>query len=309
MRVLLTGASGFVGSRILARAAAGVWAGSVEPVPTPDAMDVTDRAGVGRVLDAVAFDAVLHLAAHSSISASWTTPEETFRVNALGTAVLCHGLAERQFAGPVLIVSSADCYGTVAPVDLPVPETRPPAPMSPYAASKLAAEVAALQWHRSHGLRVVVARAFNHTGIGQRPVFALPSFARQIARVLAGRQDRVLTGDLDVTRDMAWVDDVVEAYWDLLRLGEAGGLYNVCSGREQNLDTILRRMLHLAGCDGVAARDPAQVRAHDVRRSAGDPGRLVRLAGRCPPPLSDAHLTALIRYWIDREAANIEDDR
>jgi GDP-4-dehydro-6-deoxy-D-mannose reductase len=181
--------------------------------------------------------------------------------------------------------------------------------MSPYAASKLAAEVAALQWQRSNGLHVIVTRSFNHSGIGQRPVFALPSFARQIARMLAGRQERILTGDLDVTRDLAWVDDVIESYWDLLRLAEPGGIYNVCSGREQNLGAILRRMLHLAGCDGMAERDPAQVRAHDVRRSVGDPGRLVGLAGRCPPPVSDDHLTALIRHWIDREAGTLEDDR
>ena len=195
----------------------------------------------------------------------------------------------------------------MTPDRLPVRETEPLAPNNPYAASKQAAEAAALQWHRSHGLRVVLVRAFNHTGPGQRPDFALPSFAQQIARILLGRQERILTGDLDVTRDFQWVDDVIASYLDLLALGEPGVVYNVCSGHEQNLQRIVERMTRIAGCPGVVARDSARFRPQELRRSAGDPTRLRTLTGRSPPPLSDDRLATLIEHWHRHEQTQPKD--
>ena len=308
MKILVTGARGFVGGRLLALAAEGRWPAGTDPVAAAPDLDVTDPASVRRTLDAASdADAVLHLAGLSSVSASWRSPEAAFRANTVGTTVLCHALAERGFAGRLVAIGSSDCYGIVPPERLPVPETAPLAPNNPYAASKQAAEAAALQWHRSHGLKVVLVRAFNHTGPGQRADFALPSFAQQIARVTLGRQDRILTGDLDVTRDFLWVDDVIVSYLDLLAMGEPGQVYNVCSGQEQNLERIVERMTRIGGCPGVVARDPARVRPQELRRSAGDPTRLRALTGRAPPPLSDDHLAALIAHWHRHEQTLAKD--
>lgn len=300
MKLFVTGVTGFVGQRLSERLRAHPARFELAFVgPGPD---VTQADAVAAALEAAAPDAVLHLAARSHAPDAWADPLRSIAVNGGGTAVLCRALADRRFMGPVLVVSSSDVYGSVGLEGQPITEDRRPAPSNPYAVSKVAAEEAGLQWWRSHGLRVMVARPFPHTGPGHPARFVLPGFARQVIRAKRGQIAEIVTGDLTLTRDFSWADDVAGAYLALLSAGEPGQIYNVCSGFGQDLSSLLERLMALAGVDLPIRVDPTRLRAGDLRRVVGSAARLAACSpGSVPVPLTDAHLSAMLQYWEEAE--------
>jgi GDP-4-dehydro-6-deoxy-D-mannose reductase len=229
---------------------------------------------------------------------SWSDPARTLQVNVCGTANLLNALSEAGFRGRLLYVSSADIYGSVHEADLPVTEQAPPAPLNPYASSKVAAEVLCRQWARTRELDVVIARPFNHTGPGQRIEFALPGFAREMAAIKLGQQPpQVLAGDLDVTRDFLDVRDVVNAYLALLARGRGGETYNICSGSEVHLGDALRRLAGMAGVQAAITADPARFRPSEQRRMCGSHAKITAETGWVPRIPLDETLRQLLDHW------------
>jgi GDP-4-dehydro-6-deoxy-D-mannose reductase len=283
MRVLVTGADGFVGPhlcRLLESSGDAVFPFS-GPQPSPPGssppgppLDVRDAAALRDAVARTRPDAVVHLAGVSSVAFSHAEPGATFETNAVGTVNVCAALKE---AGPkvrLLLVSSGEVYGPVA-ANQSASEDTPRVPTSPYAASKVAAEIAAQQFARSYGLDVVIARPFNHLGAGQAPSFAVPSFARQIVGAKKRGQPAVLSvGNLEPVRDFSHVDDVVSAYRTLLARGVAGETYNVCSGEGRSIRSVLDELIELAGVSVEVRVDPAKLRPVDVPRLVGNPARL-----------------------------------
>ncbi|WP_199236489.1 GDP-mannose 4,6-dehydratase [Ramlibacter sp. WS9] len=261
--------------------------------------DVLDAAALRATVEAFRPDWIVHLAAQSHVPSSWSDPLTTLQVNAGGTANLLKALDDTGFTGRLLYVSSADIYGAVPEEELPLTEHTPPAPRNPYASSKVAGEELCRQWARTRPLDVVIARPFNHTGAGQRPDFALPAFAQTVAAIKRGRQEpKILTGDLDVTRDFLDVRDVVAAYLALLARGRSGETYNVCSGREVHLGDALRMLVELAGVRAQIETDPQRLRPSEQRRMFGDHSRLTEATGWVPRfSLADT-LTQLLDYWM-----------
>jgi GDP-4-dehydro-6-deoxy-D-mannose reductase len=188
-------------------------------------------------------------------------------------------------------------YGIVAPADLPLRESAPLRPVTPYAASKAAAEMAGLQAHLGWGLDVIRARPFTHTGPGQTSQFFVPNMARQIVAARDTGDKELKTGNLAVARDILDVRDVVRAYRLLAEHGEAGEVYNVCSGRSVTLEQVLRRLLDGAGSDLVVVTDPARLRPVDLPDLRGDPSRLQRATGWRPDYALDQTLTDVLAYW------------
>jgi GDP-4-dehydro-6-deoxy-D-mannose reductase len=300
-RLLVTGLSGFVGTAVRAWLAETHAASGIVLCDTPDDCDIRDPAAVSRLVRASAPDAVLHLAAQSHVMASLRDPAATLQVNTVGTANLLKALSDEGFSGRLLYVSSADIYGAVDEALLPVLETQPAAPRSPYGVSKAAAEMLCLQWARVHGLRVVIARPFNHIGPAQRPEFAISGFARAAVAIAKGLQPaRIEVGDLEVTRDFLDVRDVVDAYFKLLDQGEPGQIYNVCSGREQRLIDVLRMVLACAGVEAEVVRDPARLRPAEQRRMCGSNHKIAQATGWRPNYSLRQTLERLINYW-DKE--------
>ena len=285
VRVLVTGARGFVGGHLIAALRArghdavpadrAPYAGDHETLP----LDVTDPLAVRGVVELARPDAIAHLAAQAFVPASLSDPEGTFDVNAHGTLHLLESvraLADQGAPRPrVLVVSSGDVYGAQPRETFPLRETTAPLPRSPYAASKIAAEALALAYARAWGVDAVVTRAFNHIGPGQDERFAVVAFALQIARVAAGGPPRVLVGNLDASRDFLDVRDVCDAYVLLLEgRGAAGEIYNVCSGVATTMREILRRLIELARVPVEVRDDPARMRPADVPVSVGDASKL-----------------------------------
>ena len=275
MRALVTGGSGFVAGwlrRHLEECGDHI-------IVADDSTDVTDAGAIGPLVRAAAPDAIYHLAAFTHVGRSWEEPREVFRVNAGGTLEVIQAALQCDPPPRVLLVGSAEVYGTVQPEQLPVTEEAPLRPVSPYAASKVAAEFLGLQAFLGHGLPVIRARAFNHIGPGQHPSFVVPAFARRIEEARA-RGDRVLpVGNLTPRRDFTDVRDVVRAYRLLVERGVPGEAYNVCSGRAVSIEEIARRMLDLAGADLELVPDPELVRPVDVPVLLGDPAKLRAATG------------------------------
>jgi GDP-4-dehydro-6-deoxy-D-mannose reductase len=275
MKIFVTGGAGFVGRHLSATLRARGHTGlDAIPPDGPGGLELTDASSVRAAIQRSEADAVIHLAAMSSVAESHREPGKTFAVNALGTMNLCAALREVAPGARLLLVSSGEVYGRLEPGTLAV-ESCEPMPQSPYAASKLAAEIVALQFRRSYGTDVVIARPYNHLGRGQAAHFVVPSFAAQIGAIRRGKASPVLkTGDLTAVRDFLHVTDVVAAYELLLSRGASGETYNVASGVGRSIRTLLDEMLSLASVTARIEVDPSRVRPIEIPEMVGDSAKL-----------------------------------
>lgn len=277
-RVLVTGASGFVGRHLMGAAAfAGVEFATLQNV------DIRDRSALQAEVASIRPDHVIHLAAQSFVPRSFEDPAGTLEINLMGTLHLLQALDSVGFSGRFLYVSSGDVYGAVHESQLPVTEQHPPAPRNPYAVSKLSAELLCLQWHRSNSLDVVVARPFNHVGPGQDAAFVVPALAAQVLAIARGQRAPVIrAGDIDVTRDFTDVRDIVAGYARLLVSGTSGRTYQLCSGVERSVRGILERLLALKAVDAEIEQDPSKFRPAEQRRMVADNTWVSRDTGWLP---------------------------
>ncbi len=291
--MLVTGSRGFVGTW-LTRHLAGV---GDEVLELPAGLDVADRdAFVGAVAEASP-EWVCHLAGLASVAGSWDDPAGTYLVNTLGVSHLCEAVLSCSPVPRVLLVSSAEVYGRVPADELPIGEDRAFAPVSPYGASKAAAELIGLQAWLGRGVQVVRARPFNHTGPGQRPDFVVPALARQVAEAVAAGTGAISVGNLAARRDITDVRDVVRAYRLLLVRGEPGVAYNVCRGESVAIGEVLQRLLFLSGADLRVELDPGRLRPSDVPDLRGDPTRLEAATGWAPEVDLDRSLADVLAEW------------
>jgi GDP-4-dehydro-6-deoxy-D-mannose reductase len=269
----------------------------------PDALDVRDRALAAEV-ERIKPDAVLHLAALSSVVESFRDADRYFDVNFGGTLNLLRSLRTTGFGGRLLYVGTGDAYGRVEEASLPVNEERPLRPRNPYAVSKTAAEALCYQWAQTEGMDIVIARPFNHVGPGQDDRFAVAAFARQVGMIALQRAEpEIVAGDLDVTRDFTDVRDVVRAYFALIERGTRGEIYNVGSGREVVLRDVLDLLLRIGGVTARVRIDSARLRAGEQRRMVADVAKIERHTGwKARIPL-DATLRATLEDWKRRIAS------
>ena len=297
MRIFVTGASGFVGRRLLPTLSA---AGH-DAIGADREVDVTDASRIRRALSEHAPDAVIHLAAMSSPARSWKQPAECYRLNFLGTRELLRAVESVTPQARVLLIGSADQYAATSAQARPLSEETPLRPRSPYARTKAAGELLGREAAR-RGLDVVCVRAFNHTGAGQSDHFVASSFARQVAAIRLGRAAPVLrVGNLDSVRDFLHVDDVLRAYLALLGPGVATGVYNVASQQSTPIREILERLFEIADLEAAVETDPERWR--DTDWLVGDASKLRAATGWRPEIDLDGILRELFADWLAREGA------
>ena len=293
MRALVTGANGFVGLHLVAHLAS-----CGDEVVESDT-DVVDREAIIATVTEARPDVVYHLAAQADVGGSWDSPVETLRVNVEGTLNVCDAA---RFAGAqrVLGITSADVYGHVdqtGPAGAPLDETTPLRPLSPYAASKAAAEYIYLQAGLGHGLNVVLARSFNHLGPGQSDRFVASAIAGRIAANERNGNTTVSIGNLEARRDFTDVRDVVRAYRLLIEHGTVGDAYHVCSGRDRSIREIAEQLVGLAAFPMTLEPDPELRRPVDLKVLCGDNTKIRTRTGWEPQIPIETTLSDLLEFW------------
>lgn len=298
MRTLVTGAAGFAGRWLVRELAS---AGHVVATDRDDGVrvEITDRPAVMALIDRTRPDLVFHLAAVSFGPDADADPARALEVNVGGTAVLIDALGRQARPPAVVAVSSAEVYRLTETAGRPVDETTPTVPIRPYGLSKLGQESVALAMSSAMDVRVAVVRPFNHTGPGQRAVFAIPAYAQRIVDARARGAGVITAGNMDVRRDIADVRDVVVAY---RLVGEGlvagtippGSRFNVATGTARRIGEIVDRLGILAGYPVRAEVDPALVRAGDPPLVVGDATALRAATGWRPGIPFDETLTAVL---------------
>ena len=300
MKVLVTGSTGFVGVHLVDHL-----------VAEGDEVIVTSRSSGGPdVCDLSALtafvgdhrpDTIFHLAGQADVEASWCNPLESFRTNGEGTYNL---LVAARMAGVerVVTVTSADIYGFALPDDLPLGESAPLRPVSPYGASKAVADLVALQAHLGFGQEVIRARSFNHFGPGQSDRAVCAALASRIVASEVAGATTIPVGDMSVRRDFTDVRDVVRAYRLLAERGRPGLAYNVCSGQSVSVGHVADRLIALSG-DSVRMEPTEELfRPADLPELRGDP-TLIRNHTNWTPQIDlESTLTDVLKDWRSRSS-------
>jgi GDP-4-dehydro-6-deoxy-D-mannose reductase len=316
MRILITGITGFVGSHLTEFAldrnvevvGALRWRSNTEHIDhlrdrlTLIQSDLRDSSSTRDLVERAAPDYIVHLAAQSFVAASWHTPAETLMTNAISQMNLFEAIRQLGSTARFLVIGSSEEYGLVEPDELPIRETNPLRPLSPYAVSKVTQDLMGFQYFKSYGLDIVRARAFNHSGPRRGADFATSNFAKQITEIEAGlRKPVVEVGDLKPSRDFSDVRDVVRGYWDLLERGTPGEVYNLCSGVDWSIERMLNFLLSRSTVRGIEVRtDRARLRPSDVPILRGSYEKIERAVGWRPRIPLEQTLGDLLEYWRRR---------
>jgi GDP-4-dehydro-6-deoxy-D-mannose reductase len=308
MRYLITGCYGFVGGylvRHLRETAVTIVALDRAPAPsefpTVDAsyeLDLLDVTGVADVLARERPDRIVHLASFSSVGFSWQDPVESFRNNTNIFLTLLEAVRGHARHARVLSVGSSEEYGVVD--QLPLVETSPLRPLSPYAVARVAQEHLGEVYGRGFGLDIVATRSFNHVGAGQSPQFVLSALAKQFAELARGRRDHLEVGTTSVVRDFLDVRDVVAAYTGLLDHGTRGEVYNICSGSGTSIAEAIAMFAKISGITPRVITDPARVRPVENEQVIGSHAKVTAAIGWRPTIALGDSLRAIYDYWLAR---------
>jgi GDP-4-dehydro-6-deoxy-D-mannose reductase len=308
VKVLVTGASGFIGRYLSSHAAAlghdvvGTYLNEPElssRIPTDRRiawrkLDLQDAGAVGRLVRSVGPDAVFHLGAQAYAKRAWADPADTFRTNVLGTIHLYEALRARPPSRGVLLAASAAAYGI--PARLPISEDAPLWATNPYGVSKACQEAVSYQYAKNFGLRIVRARLFGTTGPGKAGD-ALNDFAQQVARLeREGRPATLAVGNVDTRRDISDVRDAVPALWKVFEAGTPEQPVNVGAGTSYSIRSIVDRLVALARIPLTVRVDPAMLRPTDELDNVADVRRL-RALGHTPKIPFETTIADALEFW------------
>jgi len=317
MRVLITGITGFAGSHladyILAEhpdiQVSGIvrWRSRMENVlHIKDKVnlveaDLKDIVSLKKALAEVKPDRIFHLAAQSFVPTSWVCPAETFAINSIGQINLFEAVLDLGLKPRIQIAGSSEEYGLVHPDEVPMKETNPLRPLSPYAVSKVGQDMLGYQYHKSYGMHIIRTRGFNHTGPRRGDVFICSNFAKQIVEIEKEKREPVMyVGNLEAKRDFTDVRDTVRAYWLSLEKGEAGDVYNIGTGRAYAMKEILDMLLSLSRTEVEVKVDPKRLRPSDVQILQSDSTKFRQLTGWEPKIEFKQSLEDLLDFWRER---------
>lgn len=317
MRALITGITGFAGSHLadylltlggvevhgIAR-----WRSRTENIDHLKGKarlyecDLRDAFSVREVLKQVRPDRIYHLAAQSYVPMSWVAPVETLTTNLVSEANIFEALRQEGMLDTrIQLACSSEEYGLVLQGEVPIKETNPLRPLSPYGVSKVAQDFLGYQYHQSYHQFIVRTRAFNHTGPRRGEVFVTSNFARQIAEIEKHKKEPVIyTGNLEAVRDFTDVRDTVRGYYLSLEKGEAGEVYNICTGTGYKVREMLDILLKFSTVRITTQQDPKRMRPSDVELLVGDRTKFSKATGWEPSIPFERTMEDLLNYWRER---------
>ena len=315
-RVLVTGVTGFAGSHLvdymLERGDCEIygiqrWRSRTENIEhfadkiTILECDLRDATSTRDTLEKVRPEWIFHLAAQSFVPTSWIAPTESLTTNVLAQVNIFEAVRHMKLNCRIQLACSSEEYGMVLADEVPIQETNPLRPLSPYAVSKVAQDMLGYQYWMSFKVDSVRTRGFNHEGPRRGPVFVASDFAKQIADIEKGRKAPVLSvGNLDAKRDFTDVRDMVKASWLALEKGEPGEVYNICRGQCWTIRETLDMLLGMTKAKIDVRQDPARLRPSDVQILLGDNSKFCARTGWKPTIPFEQTLRDMLEYWRAR---------
>ncbi|HCM37562.1 MAG: hypothetical protein UV61_C0002G0113 [Candidatus Gottesmanbacteria bacterium GW2011_GWB1_43_11] len=311
-KALITGITGFVGSHmaeLLLTEGVEVygiqrWRSKTENIEAIqdkikiEEADLLDAHSLYTVIDKIKPDYIFHLAAQSFVQSSWASPTQTLEVNIIGSAHLFEAVRKTGLPVPIQIACSSEEYGKVLPNEVPIKETNPMRPLSPYAVSKLAMDYLGYQYHQSYQMNIIRTRGFNHTGPRRGEVFAESSFAKQIAEIEKGKREPVVhVGNLEARRDYTDVRDMVRAYYLAVQKCDPGEAYNIATGKAWKIKDVLDLLTGMSKVKVEIKPDPTRMRPSDVEVLIGDNTKFVTKTGWKPEIPFEKTMSDLLNYW------------
>ena len=317
MRVLITGITGFAGSHLadyILEFFPGVeifgivrWRSRMDNILHIQnkinmiEADLKEMGSLKKCLAEAKPDRIFHLAAQSFVPTSWKCPAETFAINSIGQINLFEAALSLEQDPRIQIAGSSEEYGQVFPDEVPMKETNPLRPLSPYAVSKVGQDLLGWQYYKSYGMKIVRTRGFNHTGPRRGEVFICSNFAKQIAEIEKGLKEPVLyVGNLEARRDFTDVRDTVRAYWLSLEKGEPGEVYNIGTGKAFTMQEVLDILLSMSELKVEVRVDKSRLRPSDVPLLLCDVTKFKSLTGWEPQIPFRQTLKDLLDYWRER---------
>jgi len=322
MRVLITGIAGMVGSHLADYILENhpdvevhgiiTWGSSIENIKhIADKVvlhigDLTDLGSAISTVKASLPDRIFHLAAQSYVMSSFQMPAATIMANVIGTSNLLEAVRVTGIRPRIHVCSSSEVYGQVSINEVPIKETAPFRPASPYAVSKAAADMLAYQYFLSYNMDIIRTRMFTHTGPRRGDVFAESAFAKQIALVEAGKQPNpIKVGNLNSVRTFQDVRDAVKAYWILLEKCPAGEVYNIGGDTTVTIGEMLEMLKSMARCPIEHTVDPSLLRPSDVTMQIPDSSKFKQATGWEPEIPLEVTLRDLLNYHRDKVARQL----
>ncbi|MCP4582031.1 MAG: GDP-mannose 4,6-dehydratase [candidate division Zixibacteria bacterium] len=261
--------------------------------------DLRDENKINEVIGQYSPGLIIHLAAQSSVKLSFEDPAETLAINISGTLNILEAISKLDTPPKTLLISSSEIYGQLKPEQVPVTEQSPMLPVNPYAVSKATVDLLAYQYRKAYGLPIYWARAFSHSGPGQKTAAVLSDWAFQAAKIELGlRVPEIKVGNMEVTRDYTDVRDTVKAYYAIVSKGEPGQPYNVCSGKGFRLADLLDTIISFGSKKINVVADPSRLRPVDIPILIGSAERLKADTGWGPQIPIEKTLRDLFDYWI-----------
>lgn len=242
---------------------------------------------------------VIHLAAYSSVAYSWGNPVLSFQNNTNIFLNLIDTLRKLKIQARILSVGSSEEYGNVESNEIPISESNKLKPISPYAVARISQEMMSKVYVHGYGMDIVMTRSFNHIGPGQKDIFVVSSFAKQMATQKQQGNDSIIltTGDVSIIRDFLDVRDVVRAYYLLLHNGLKGEVYNVCSGRGMSLEELINTMANLINMKVTIQRNPELLRPTENRVVIGNNSKVMEHTDWKQKISLDKSLNDILEYW------------
>ncbi len=316
-RVLITGVTGFAGSHLVDYLLTrndcevhGIWrwrsrTENIEHLKPGDIQlhecDLRDATSTFDTINKIKPDWIFHLAAQSFVPTSWVAPTESLTTNILAQVNIFEAVRRLGLKTRIQLACSSEEYGMVFPDEVPIKETNPLRPLSPYAVSKVAQDMLGYQYWMSWQVDSVRTRGFNHEGPRRGPVFVASDFAKQIADIERGKKAPVLhVGNLEAKRDFTDVRDMVRAYVLALEKCEPGEVYNICRGQCWTIRETLDMLLSHTKTKIEVKQDPARLRPSDVQILLGDNSKFVRTTGWQPTIPFEQTLYDMLEHWRSR---------
>ena len=262
-------------------------------------IDLLDRSATDKVLGSFLPEYILHLASVSSVAQSWHTPLDSFVNNTNIFLNLVEQIRISKSKCRILSVGSSEEFGEVTEKELPLTEEHPLKPVSPYAVARVSQELLSKIYADGFSLDIVMTRSFNHIGPGQRDVFVISSFAKQLVQLAKNKSTNkvITTGNLFIIRDFVDVRDVVKAYFLLLKNGRKGEVYNICSGKGIVLKDIILKMSELLGIKVETIVNQELIRPNENKKVIGSRQKIKDELGWQPEIDIEKSLSDIIKYW------------